>query len=208
MCLLNFISICHFCFIQKIIYHLKRHWPRFSLLKFCRSSIYLITIVKLSNRSIQNLFNFPQRTSTDFCKVMYANRKFRFTLKKYMWVKSIFHVSKNICWLKHICANWGILYVRRKILVDLKVYCLFKKLSKSEASIVFAKIYACLKNICYFYILKNASKIAWTWSTWYSYSDHVVLMLGKHLFLALITNSILREIQKFVKKWRLKSKRQ
>ena len=65
MCLLNFISICHFCFIQKIIHHLKINWPRFSLPKFCRSSIYVITIVIFSNRYIENLFNFPQRTSMD-----------------------------------------------------------------------------------------------------------------------------------------------
>ena len=71
MCLLNFISTCHFCFIQKIIYYLKRNWPRFSLPKFCRSSIYAITIVKVNNRPIQNLLNFPQRTSMDFCKVRF-----------------------------------------------------------------------------------------------------------------------------------------
>ena len=69
MRLLNFISTCHSCFIQKIIYHLKRNWPRFSLLKFCRSSIYVITIAKFSNSPIQNVFNFPQGISMDFCKV-------------------------------------------------------------------------------------------------------------------------------------------
>ena len=58
MCLLNFISTCHFCFIQKIIYHLKRNWPRFRLPKFFRSSIYVIIIVKFSNSPIQNVFNF------------------------------------------------------------------------------------------------------------------------------------------------------
>ena len=47
----------------------KKNWPRFSLPKFTRSSIYVITIVKFSNRSIQNLLNFPQRTSMDFYKV-------------------------------------------------------------------------------------------------------------------------------------------
>ena len=47
MCLLNFISTYHFYFMQKIIYHLKRNWPRFSLPKFSRSSIYVITIVNL-----------------------------------------------------------------------------------------------------------------------------------------------------------------
>ena len=52
MCLLNFISTC-LCFIQKLIYHLKRNWPRFSLPKICRSSIYVIAIVKFSNRPIQ-----------------------------------------------------------------------------------------------------------------------------------------------------------
>ena len=47
MCLLNSISTYHFCFMQKIIYHLKRNWPRFSLPKFSGSSIYVITIVNL-----------------------------------------------------------------------------------------------------------------------------------------------------------------
>ena len=69
LCLLNFISTCHSCFIRKIIYHLKRNWPRFSLPKFCRSSIYVITIAKFSNSPMQNVFNFPQWTSMDCCKV-------------------------------------------------------------------------------------------------------------------------------------------
>lgn len=43
----DFIYICHFCFIQKIIYHLKRNRPRFSLPKFCRNSICVIIIEKL-----------------------------------------------------------------------------------------------------------------------------------------------------------------
>ena len=66
---LNFISTCHFCFIQKIIYHLIRNWARFSLPKFCRSSIYVITNVKFSNSLIQNIFSFLQWTSMDFRKV-------------------------------------------------------------------------------------------------------------------------------------------
>ena len=49
--------------------HWQRNWPRFSFPKFCWSSIYVITFVKFSNRSIQILFNFLQRTSMDFCKV-------------------------------------------------------------------------------------------------------------------------------------------
>ena len=69
MCLLSCISTCHLCFIQKIIYHFKRNWPRFSLQKFCRSSIYVITIIKFGNSSIQTLFNFPDQTSMDICKV-------------------------------------------------------------------------------------------------------------------------------------------
>ena len=69
MCVLNFISTFHYCFIQKIIFHLKRNWPHFSLPKFCRSSIY----VKFRNRPIQNLLNFPQRTSIDFFKVSLQN---------------------------------------------------------------------------------------------------------------------------------------
>ena len=57
---LNFISPWHCCFIQKIIYHLKGKWPRFSLQKFCRSSFFVITIVKFSNRPAHNLINFSQ----------------------------------------------------------------------------------------------------------------------------------------------------
>ena len=63
------ISTCHFCFMQKIIYYSKRNSPRFSLPKFCRCSIYVITIVNFTNRAVQNLFNFPQRSSMDFSKV-------------------------------------------------------------------------------------------------------------------------------------------
>ena len=37
---------------------LKNNWPRFSLPKLCRSSIYVITILKFSGRPAQNLFNF------------------------------------------------------------------------------------------------------------------------------------------------------
>ena len=37
---LDFICTCHLCFTQKIMYHLKRNWPCFYLLKLCRSSIY------------------------------------------------------------------------------------------------------------------------------------------------------------------------
>ena len=73
MCVLNFFSTCHLCFIQKIIYHLKRIWPRFSLPKFYCSSIYVITFVKFRYRSVQNLLSFPQRTSMDFSKVSLEN---------------------------------------------------------------------------------------------------------------------------------------
>ena len=41
-----------------------------SSLKFCCSTIYVITIENLSNKPIQNLLNFPQQTSMDFCKVV------------------------------------------------------------------------------------------------------------------------------------------
>ena len=74
MYLLNIISTCHFCFIQKIIYHLKKNWSCFSLLKSCRSSIYVITIVKFRDSPIQNVFNFSQRTSMNFCKVSYTKQ--------------------------------------------------------------------------------------------------------------------------------------
>ena len=75
MCLLNLILIYLFCFIQKIIHLLKRNWPHFSLPKFCRSNIYVITIAKFSNRPIKNLFNFPQRTSMDFCISLLETRR-------------------------------------------------------------------------------------------------------------------------------------
>ena len=78
MRLLDFIYTCQFCISFKIdkisfcfsyIYRLKRNRSRFSLLKFCRSRIHIIAIVKFGNRPIQNLFYLPQRTSTDLCKV-------------------------------------------------------------------------------------------------------------------------------------------
>ena len=81
MCLLSCVSTCHLCFIQKIIYHFKRNWPRFSLPKFCRSSFYVITIIKFSNSSIQTLFNFPDRTSMDICKVRPEKYLFVFAWK-------------------------------------------------------------------------------------------------------------------------------
>ena len=46
-----------------------------SLPQFCRNNICVITIVKISNRSIQDLFNFHQWTSMDYCKV---NQKMSF----------------------------------------------------------------------------------------------------------------------------------
>ena len=67
--LLNLISTCHFLSHIKDYISFKKKRGRFSLPKFCRSSIYVITIVKFSNKPIQNLFNFPQETSMDFCKV-------------------------------------------------------------------------------------------------------------------------------------------
>ena len=48
------------------MYHLQRDWPRFSLPRFSRSSIYVINIIKFSNRPIQNQFNFVQETYMDF----------------------------------------------------------------------------------------------------------------------------------------------
>ena len=63
MCLLSFISTCHFCFIQKIIYYLKE----IGLVLVSQSSAVVTftssLLVKFSNRVIQNLFSFPQRTS-------------------------------------------------------------------------------------------------------------------------------------------------
>ena len=46
---------------------IKRSWPRFS--ELCRNHIYVIAIVKFSNRSIQNLFNVDKGTFMDFRKL-------------------------------------------------------------------------------------------------------------------------------------------
>ena len=67
------ISTCHFCFIQTIIYYLRRNQPCFRLPKFYRCSIYIITYAKFSNMPVQNLFNFSQRTSMYFSKVYDTN---------------------------------------------------------------------------------------------------------------------------------------
>ena len=72
--------------------HFKRNWPRFSLPKFCRSSIYVIAIVKFSNSPIQNILNFPQWTSMDLVIVFF----FPFFCKNFL--HSFFYPSYvNIC---------------------------------------------------------------------------------------------------------------
>ena len=53
---------------------MQRNWQRFGLRKFYRISIYVITVVKFSNRPIQNLLNLFQRTSMDFGKVDSRNK--------------------------------------------------------------------------------------------------------------------------------------
>ena len=71
--------------------------------KFHRSSIYIIPVVKFSNRSIQKLFSFLQRTFMGYCKVFYSpgnpkNQNFE-TLKKtpgdiiilHKWIKNHNH---------------------------------------------------------------------------------------------------------------------
>ena len=39
---------------------MERNWPCFGLPQPCRSNIYVIASVKVSNRSIKKLFNCPQ----------------------------------------------------------------------------------------------------------------------------------------------------
>ena len=50
------------------MYHIDRNWLRFILPQACHNKVYVITILKLRNRPIQNLFNFSQRTSIDYWK--------------------------------------------------------------------------------------------------------------------------------------------
>ena len=47
----------------------KRNWPRFSLPQLCPINIYVIAIVKICNRPIQNLFNCSLWTFMDYCKL-------------------------------------------------------------------------------------------------------------------------------------------
>ena len=47
-------------------------WPRFNLLQLCCNNIYDVAILKITNKSRQNLFNCPQRTSMDYYKVIYG----------------------------------------------------------------------------------------------------------------------------------------
>ena len=47
----------------------KRKWPRFSEPQLCRNHIYTIAIVKFSNSSIQDLFNFDKGTCMDSLKL-------------------------------------------------------------------------------------------------------------------------------------------
>ena len=91
MCLLNFIYTCNVCLTAKIMHHLQRNWPCFSLPKFCRSNIH-ITIVKFSNRPFQNPFNFLQRTSMDFCKVY----QFLFLVSTLICLANLIALNDNI----------------------------------------------------------------------------------------------------------------
>ena len=52
MCILNFIYTYHFRFIKKNIYHLKRDWPYFRLLKFSRK--YLRSLKCLKHICLKN----------------------------------------------------------------------------------------------------------------------------------------------------------
>ena len=56
----NFIHICWHCFLYDYIS--KRSWPCFSGPYICWSHIYIITIIKFSNKSIQNLFIADKET--------------------------------------------------------------------------------------------------------------------------------------------------
>ena len=120
----NFISTCHFCFIRKIIYHLKRNQPCFSLLKFCRSSIYVITIVKFSNSSFQTIFNFPDRMSMDFCKMI------QFLELKKSVVSVVTILLRDFLVLKYVLKTAHILKRDRIDLICLT--CMREKLEKTK----------------------------------------------------------------------------
>lgn len=53
--------------------------------KFCRSIIYVITIVKFNNSHIWNLFNFLQQIK-DFCKVISSNHFVIISLRAWFWM--------------------------------------------------------------------------------------------------------------------------
>lgn len=79
----------------KGIYHFKRNWPHFCLSKFCRISIYVITVAKFSNRLTSNLLNFLQQFSMDFCKVIRYYHFVIISLKSsFWWIMSI--TEKNL----------------------------------------------------------------------------------------------------------------
>ena len=54
MCFLKFVYICQIV-SNEILCLIKRNWFRFDLPEPCYSNIYVIVIVKNSNRPIQNL---------------------------------------------------------------------------------------------------------------------------------------------------------
>ena len=51
---------------------IKRSWPRFNEPYLYRNHIYVIAIIKFSNRSIQNLFNVDKGTCIDSPKLRYS----------------------------------------------------------------------------------------------------------------------------------------
>ena len=58
------------------MYYLQRDWPRFSLPKFSGNSIYVLNIVKFSNRPIQlspaNIYGFLQSVGKRFLSLHLA----------------------------------------------------------------------------------------------------------------------------------------
>ena len=65
---------------------IKRGWCRFSEPYLCHNHIYVIAIVKFSNRSIQNPFNINKWTSMDSHKLQGITNTLNFLFPFFPWI--------------------------------------------------------------------------------------------------------------------------
>ena len=83
---------------------IKRSWPHFGEPQVCRNHIYVIAVVKFSNRSIQNLFHFYKWSRMDSHKLFIIKFTVCESCKEYVIVQSC-HLEQIIEWIIQILAG-------------------------------------------------------------------------------------------------------